>query len=87
LDVIQYVLQQHPDALESTTDSGMLPLHLACVNNAYLDVVYFLLIQNPESVRSPYLEDHEGDGDGDRCFELLGAFGSMIRKILNKGRE
>jgi hypothetical protein len=36
------------------------------------------IYKNPD-LRYNDLEDHEGDGDGDRCFELLGAFGSMIR--------
>lgn len=54
---IQQILQQYPDAVKATNDKGDLPVHLACFNEASLQVVELLVSYYPESLR---IQDSQG---------------------------
>jgi len=47
LDVVQYVLEQSPQALETRTAAGDLPVMVACESHASEEVIFFLLRRNP----------------------------------------
>jgi ankyrin repeat protein len=50
-EVIQYLVDQWPESVKVASNSGDLPLHRACSNQALLAVVQYLVEQWPESVK------------------------------------
>jgi hypothetical protein len=43
LEVVQFLVEMDPDALEAANNVGFWPLHEACCNDAPLDVVQALV--------------------------------------------
>lgn len=50
-DIINYLLEQDPSALEKGDSEGNLPLHVALKNNPSIDFIMLLLERNPNSIR------------------------------------
>ncbi len=47
---VEYLVKQYPAALRSVNRSGWLPIHLAVMHDAPLDVLFYLARHNPESL-------------------------------------
>jgi len=47
---VQFLLEKHPDALRATNRMGWLPFHMAAVHQAPLEVLFYLVCQNPEAL-------------------------------------
>jgi len=47
LSAVQFLVEKHPDALNCTNRMGWLPVHVAALRGASLDVLYYLVCQNP----------------------------------------
>jgi len=45
-----YLAKQYPAAMRSTNRRGWLPLHLAAIHDAPLDVLFYLVREIPESI-------------------------------------
>jgi ankyrin repeat protein len=51
LEVVQFLVERNPTALETVDRNGWLPLHYACrCNHVSLEVVQFLVERNPAAV-------------------------------------
>jgi len=50
LSTVEYFVSRYPEALLIHNQSGWLPLYLAALNDAPLDVLFFLTQQSPESI-------------------------------------
>ena len=50
LEVIQFLVRQHPHALKEKTCQGFLPLHMACFLNVSPGMIQFLVEQHPHAV-------------------------------------
>jgi len=61
LSAVQLLVEQHPDALNSMNRMGCLPFHAAALHGASLDVLYYLVCQNPGALLtgSPWLSSSE----------------------------
>jgi hypothetical protein len=51
IDKIRSLVKECPEAIKTTTVSGLLPLHFACANKAPLELIQFLVEQWPEAVK------------------------------------
>jgi hypothetical protein len=52
LEVVQFLVERNPVALETADNNGQLPLHLACRFKASLDVVQYLVERNPVALET-----------------------------------
>jgi len=52
LSALQYLVEKHPDALTCTNRMGWLPFHLAALHDLDLDVVFYLICQNPLALQT-----------------------------------
>ncbi len=50
LSTIEYLVQQNPVATHQTNRSGWLPLHLAAMHDAPIDILFYLTRHYPESL-------------------------------------
>jgi hypothetical protein len=50
IDTIRSLVTDCPEAIKAANSDGLLPLYVACANNAPLEVIQFLVEQWPESV-------------------------------------
>jgi len=55
LSTVKYLVRNYPEALLVRNRSGWLPLHVAALNEAPLDVLLFLVTQTPELFRNSTL--------------------------------
>jgi len=63
---VQFLVEKHPDALHCMNHMGLLPFHVAAINDADLDVLFYLACQKPEALfhhhaSPPPPPDHDGD--------------------------
>jgi Ankyrin repeats (3 copies) len=58
LDIIQYLVTQHPESIFSRKN-GRLPLHTACANLASIDVVEYVYRCYPEAIQIPDFNEHK----------------------------
>jgi len=47
---VQYLVKEYPAAIRSVNRSGWLPIHLAVMHDAPLDILFYLARNNPESL-------------------------------------
>jgi hypothetical protein len=52
LEVVQYLVEQWPEAVKKTDIYGYLPLHHACQNKTPLELMQYLVEQWPEAVKT-----------------------------------
>jgi hypothetical protein len=52
LEVVQFLVERNPDALETASNNGWLPFHYACCDKATLEVVQFLVERNPTALET-----------------------------------
>jgi ankyrin repeat protein len=50
LDVVRFLVEQRPPSVEPVDGAGMRPIHVAAIHGAPLDVVFFLMLTDPESI-------------------------------------
>jgi len=57
LAAVQFLVEKHPSAVNCTNRMGWLPFHVATFHDANLDIMFYLLCQNPGAMqtRSPML--------------------------------
>jgi hypothetical protein len=58
LDIIQYLVTQHPESIFSRKN-GRLPLHTACANLASIDLVEYVYRCYPEAIQMPDFNEHK----------------------------
>jgi hypothetical protein len=58
LDIIQYLVTQHPESIFSRKN-GMLPLHTACGHLSSIDVVEYIYRCYPEAIQIPDFNEHK----------------------------
>jgi len=48
---MQFLVEKHPHAVCKLNQMGMLPFHVAALNQAPLDALFYLACQNPEALQ------------------------------------
>ncbi len=48
---MQFLVEKHPHAVCKLNRMGMLPFHVAALNQAPLDALFYLACQNPEALQ------------------------------------
>lgn len=49
-DVVRLLVEQEPPTVRQRNGNGLLPLHIAALHDAPLDVVFFLVTTDPKSI-------------------------------------
>jgi ankyrin repeat protein len=51
LEVIQYLVEQHPASITATGNGAWMPLHRACQQHSSIELIRFLVEQHPDSIK------------------------------------
>jgi hypothetical protein len=71
IDKIRSLVKDCPDAIKASTESGWLPLHIACSHKAPLEVIQYLVEQWPESVKKADNSGETALDIGDQAPEVI----------------
>jgi len=58
VEVVQALVNAHPESSKATDNYGSLPLHVACIDGTSLDVLNFLIESYPEGMNQ---EDEDAE--------------------------
>jgi len=65
---VKFLVEKHPDALHHMNHKKLLPFHVAAMNNADLDVLFYLACQKPEALFDHHC--HSFTPPSDNCKNL-----------------